>query len=386
MTGARRVCFPFLGRTIGGSQHSTLLLARHLDPARYAPLVVLHEEGPLAPLVKRYGLEYELLPLPFLFPQPFAAVPAAGFLPHRWGDLRRSIRTIRDFAAARAVDVIHIDDGTLRYLWQPARHGRKYVHCQRTRLPGFSLEKTLRLPALDLVLCNADFTRGSMPFTVRGRAQVLYPPVDPGFEIPAREICRRALRAEHGLPEDAALIGFLANFQRRKRPGLVPEIARILRDGGLENFAFVMAGNRYDDTAGIVQEKIRAYGLEKQVIVTGFCNDPLSFLAGCDLMIAPAADEAFGRTLIEAMLAGTPVIAADAGGHREIVRSGSNGFLVPPDDAAAFAAQIGFCLARPDLCAGIARQAAQVAREKYDARTLALELMDLYDGMYDGRC
>ena len=41
-----RVCFPFVGDSLGGSHMSTLLLIEGLAQSRYEPVLVVHEEGP----------------------------------------------------------------------------------------------------------------------------------------------------------------------------------------------------------------------------------------------------------------------------------------------------------------------------------------------------
>ncbi|QQE65492.1 hypothetical protein GFS31_21800 [Leptolyngbya sp. BL0902] len=55
------------------------------------------------------------------------------------------------------------------------------------------------------------------------------------------------------------------------------------------------------------------------------------------LVMTPRWVEAFGNVAIEALACGVPVIAYDRGGPAEIVRSGTTGWLVPPDDIAALA-------------------------------------------------
>jgi glycosyltransferase involved in cell wall biosynthesis len=52
---------------------------------------------------------------------------------------------------------------------------------------------------------------------------------------------------------------------------------------------------------------------------------------------------------LEAFAAGVPVLGADLGGIAELVRSGIDGFLVPPDDAAAWAAAIARFAKDPHL-------------------------------------
>src|SRR3546814_9209528 len=60
-------------------------------------------------------------------------------------------------------------------------------------------------------------------------------------------------------------------------------------------------------------------------------------MAACDALLVTAVDEPFGRTLIEAMLLETPVIAANSGGNPEAIEDGENGLIVPPDDPESFA-------------------------------------------------
>lgn len=59
-------------------------------------------------------------------------------------------------------------------------------------------------------------------------------------------------------------------------------------------------------------------------------------MSGVDALVVPALGEPFGRTLIEAMLLGTPVVATRHGGNVEAIADGRTGHLVDPDDPAAF--------------------------------------------------
>src|SRR5262249_6603912 len=64
--------------------------------------------------------------------------------------------------------------------------------------------------------------------------------------------------------------------------------------------------------------------------------------------VHPSIDpEPFGRTLVEAMLAGVPVIATNAGAAPDILEDGRAGTLVPPNDPVALARAIAAALARP---------------------------------------
>ena len=63
-------------------------------------------------------------------------------------------------------------------------------------------------------------------------------------------------------------------------------------------------------------------------------------LAEADLFVWPAVNEAFGMALLEAQGSGVAVVAGASGGVAGIVAAGETGLLVPPGDAASFAAAL----------------------------------------------
>jgi glycosyltransferase involved in cell wall biosynthesis len=88
--------------------------------------------------------------------------------------------------------------------------------------------------------------------------------------------------------------------------------------------------------------------------------------AGCLLHCADC--EPFGVVLVEALAAGTPVIATRVGGVPEIIEDGVNGLLVAPNDPAALAAAIRRFFADGELREVLRRHAAQsVERYSPDA-------------------
>lgn len=72
-----------------------------------------------------------------------------------------------------------------------------------------------------------------------------------------------------------------------------------------------------------------------------------TLMAGSMVVVLPSASEGLGRVLIEAMASATPVIGTCVGGIPDIIENGVNGFLVPPNDAAALAQRLGWLLENP---------------------------------------
>jgi glycosyltransferase involved in cell wall biosynthesis len=62
-----------------------------------------------------------------------------------------------------------------------------------------------------------------------------------------------------------------------------------------------------------------------------------AWMRTADVVVVPSRREPLGLAAVEGLACGTPVIASDVGGLREVVRDGENGLLIPPDDPGALA-------------------------------------------------
>jgi phosphatidylinositol alpha-mannosyltransferase len=102
-------------------------------------------------------------------------------------------------------------------------------------------------------------------------------------------------------------------------------------------------------------------------------------LADSDLLVAPAlGGESFGMVLTEAFAAGTPVVASDIAGYRDVVRDGVDGVLVPPADAAA----LGETLRELALDPGRRERMSLAARERAERFSwshVTAEVVDAYE-------
>jgi L-malate glycosyltransferase len=70
------------------------------------------------------------------------------------------------------------------------------------------------------------------------------------------------------------------------------------------------------------------------VTFVGYQSDTRAFFEAMDIYVHPAAAEAFGLVLVEAMLAGLPIIASRVGGIPAVVEGGTTALLVPPGQPA----------------------------------------------------
>jgi phosphatidylinositol alpha-mannosyltransferase len=102
-------------------------------------------------------------------------------------------------------------------------------------------------------------------------------------------------------------------------------------------------------------------------------------LQGASVFCAPAlGGESFGVVLLEAMAAGTAVVASDIPGYRNVAAPGRDAVMVPPDDPSALAAALRTILTDDDLADGI-RSAGTTRVESFSMDRLAALYLERYE-------
>ncbi|MFW6088743.1 MAG: glycosyltransferase family 4 protein [Gemmatimonadota bacterium] len=135
-----------------------------------------------------------------------------------------------------------------------------------------------------------------------------------------------------GVPERALVFGFVGRLVEWKG---VLKLADAWRAAAprLPGAHLVIAGE------GEMEEAMRTrLGDTERVHWLGFRSDVPSVMKALDALVFPSWMEGFGLAALEAMAAGIPVVAADAGALPEVVGHEREGLLVPARDADALAA------------------------------------------------
>lgn len=111
-----------------------------------------------------------------------------------------------------------------------------------------------------------------------------------------------------------------------------------------------------------LRDLIREKGLEDYVTLLGMQSNPYPYIRQADLYVQPSRFEAFGLTILEAMVLGKPVLSTETDGGREIIHNGLTGKLCPPDSASIAAAIQGLYAAPEEL----SRYRAALEQENFD--------------------
>jgi glycosyltransferase involved in cell wall biosynthesis len=192
-----------------------------------------------------------------------------------------------------------------------------------------------------------------------------------------RPMDKGAARRKLGLPPHKRLILFGAiDPIRDSRKGF-----HYFKDA----VGMLATNGRADDTEVVVfgaADETALQGLALPSRSVGHLDDDETLAvvyAAADVMAAPVVGEPFGKTLIEAMACGTPVVAFDVGGPRDIVEHQATGFLVPELDARGIAEGIGWCLGDAGRTAALGRSARSRVETKFDIDVVAARYCKLYE-------
>jgi phosphatidyl-myo-inositol alpha-mannosyltransferase len=102
-------------------------------------------------------------------------------------------------------------------------------------------------------------------------------------------------------------------------------------------------------------------------------------LGEADILCAPSlTGESFGMVLIEAMAAGTPVIASAIAGYSDVVSNGVDGILVPPADPQALAEELQLLAHEPERMVAMG-EAGRRSAERYAWPRIADEVTEVYE-------
>ena len=126
--------------------------------------------------------------------------------------------------------------------------------------------------------------------------------------------------------------------------------------------------------------RVAELGLKNRVRFMGFRSNIPQLMIDCDLVAHTSiAPEPFGRVIVEAMLCGRPVVAAQAGGALELVSHGKTGWLCLPNDPQRLANIIMTCRNHPQQAQAIAQQAQQEASQRFHLDVTNQQIAQLLD-------
>ncbi len=309
----------------------------------------------------------------------FAALAAALVYLRAGMALWRLVRAVRP-------DVVHCNDMFLAISAGVACRlaGKPSVWHLRT-IPSLSVPRIAvglyaRLAALlsDRIIANSRATAGFLAGSPASeKVMVVYNGIDLG---PFRALDDGPkVRLQLGIPMAAFVIAtFSRVIPRKGHDVLIDTMARLSHS---QDPLLLVVGH-YEATGDYYRSLCRsvmARQLELRVRFVGFQLDIRPYLAAADVVVSASKEtEAFGRTLVESMAAGKPVIATRLGGHVEIVEDGVTGLLVQPDSSQEMSEAITRVRDSARLSASMGQRGRARAERLFGIDACAMQIDGLY--------
>jgi glycosyltransferase involved in cell wall biosynthesis len=128
---------------------------------------------------------------------------------------------------------------------------------------------------------------------------------------------------------------------------------------------------------GELEEEARQLGVSDDVIFTGERRDVPRLYKLMDVKVISSIYEGLPLTLLEAMAAGTPVVATTVDGVKEVIENESTGKLVPPREPSSIADAVMTLLNNPDKAQSLSENA-EHAVKKHGVRAAMRRIENLY--------
>jgi glycosyltransferase involved in cell wall biosynthesis len=379
----------FLDHTaaLGGAELYLLDIARHF---RETSRVVLFESGPFKDRLEANDVPVEVCTAPKSVLSTTRSSGWASAITSGVGLVRLGIRVAR---RAREFDVVYANSqkalfvaglaGTLArrpVIWNlhdilTSEHFSQFNRRAATVWANLFTER---------VVVNSEATQTA--FVESGgdanRTVIVYNGIDASPFDEASKASSDQLRARFDFP-DAPLVGMFSRLAPWKGQHIVLQALSHLPDarGVFVGDTLFHGDKPHEDE---LHRIARDLGVQDRVHFLGFRDDIPALMRAMDVVVhASTQPEPFGRVIVEGMLAKRPVIAARAGGAKEIVDHGQTGLLTDPGDSKELARAIQRLITNPGEARQIAEAGRQSAVRRFSSGNMISNVSDIVQKFAD---
>lgn len=233
------------------------------------------------------------------------------------------------------------------------------------------------------VFRRADASRSISPFT-RSLVQRHAPPEQPHHTFPTYTDLEPFLAAADSprVPEEPPILLYAGAMTELKGVKVLEEAYRSLADSFPELELWMYGKGPLVES---LRGRLEAEGLGDRVRFPGHVETRRlrDAIRRARALVLPSYTEGLGRVLLEAMACGTPVIACDLGGPRDLIDASGGGLLVPAGDSRALADAVASLLEDPDRAAVLGQRGHQYVVDHFEDdwffqgyRKLVLDVLD----------
>ncbi len=197
---------------------------------------------------------------------------------------------------------------------------------------------------------------------------------------------RTAIRCQQKVPVDSTLVGIVGDICNRKGhiylAQAIPELAKRFPD-----LTILFVGN-YQKATDKYVNSVRKILVDNKVADRvkwlGRRDDIPKLVKSFDVSIIPSVEEPLGLVAMEALAAGTPVVASETGGLPEIIKHEETGILIPSKNPQAIVEGVSRLLADSELSNKLSRQGIEFVQVAFCPKRLTEQVEEVYSHVVDG--
>ena len=359
----------------GGAENQMYLLSKFLDKEKYKIILVCSDFEKLNEWTARFKEEdVEIIKL-------------SVFHKH---DPRHYFQ-LKDIIKSKKIDLMHI------HMWNPASCRYALMVANKYNIPtvvtehdpfeltglkGYIKNKLIRNVKKIIAVSDANKQALSKLFpSLSNRLVTIHNGIDvTWFESQLLSFSEGKIKEfrekTFGVSQDYKIILTVAELHKRKGiKHLIKAMPAILEANKKVKLAIVGTGPARKD----LEQLALAEGVTNDTSFLGFRKDIPHLMASSDIFVLPSEKEAFGLVLLEAGIAGLPVVASKVGGIPEIIRDGINGTLVPPKNPTKLAQAILEIFNDDFKRKSYIEEGYKHVKSKFDAKLMAKNTSSVYD-------
>jgi glycosyltransferase involved in cell wall biosynthesis len=370
----KRVLFVDHTPFIGGAQLVLVEHIRHIDRTEFEPVVACTNAVPrLTEAFREAGAEVHQIPMGRL--RTGNPLVLARWLHSAWR-LRRLIRR-------EAIDIVVTNTSRAAYVASVAvpGTGAALVWSVRDFLYGSRIFHLLEGVPRKIV-CVSDAVRehydglGDPKFETVYVGSSLHRRLE---RVTAAQIA--AERARWGIGPEEVVVGFMGRLVADKGPQDVVAAAKLLADSYPRLRCLILGtGNGQEgDVEDRLRHEVEEAGLTERVVLAGHQSDEALYYSVLDIFVlSTRTPEPYATSVVQAMMAGKPVVATATGGTPELVEHRRTGLLVAPSAPEEMARAIRELVDDPTLAEEMARSARAHVLEHNREETITGEFERIY--------
>lgn len=341
----------------GGAPRSLYEIITNIDRSKISPFFASIHDGELAKEIKKCGVVFHKVNEGYSFHQLLSLSAFPGLV---------------RFIKKHSIDIIHNNQcGDAYYSWLPAKFSGTPMIIHH-RDPSFYKSSKFLMNIAD---SNIAISSWQNEHNLENKGIVIHNAIDV-----KKFSTEKPDNRQFGITDNEIVVGLIGRITHDKAQDVFIEAAaRVVKDH--EKVRFLIVGDDKDKNHAQYIHSLKylvdELDLHSKVFFTGYIPNGNEVIPNFDISVVPSRREPFGRTIIESMACGKPVISTTVWGALDVVTP-KTGILIPPDDPNALASSIIKLIESPELRVAMGKAGRKRVEEHFSINNMLEKIYNVY--------